>query len=77
MGDEKHPKHGKMVISDPDNGFLGPDAETRVPCPVCKKTLVSPSIAAIVKEKVGDALKDLEGLPCLHTDIRPILPDQE
>ena len=37
--------------------FAGPEEETKVPCPVCRKGMVSPTVAAAVNaalESVGD-----------------------
>ncbi len=59
-----------MKITDPA-GF-GPEAETRVPCPACKKGMVTPPVAALIEV----ALKDLPAaLPMLNTDTMDTLDD--
>ena len=41
------PKVGMRIIGP---NAIGPDEETKVPCPVCLKGLVSPAVAARINE---------------------------
>lgn len=61
-----------MRIPHPDT--LGPDEETRVPCPSCGKGMVTPTRAA----KVSKALEgEPTQLPIIITQTMRGLPDDE
>lgn len=71
-----------VVLTPPVNtpgGFSSPEAETMVPCPVCRAGMVSPSVSSAVRELLAKAVNDgppdpPPSLPCLHTDILETVP---
>jgi len=86
MSNSKRPR--AVVKSLPGEEVITPEAETKVPCPVCLKGMVS----APVRQRIEEILKgEADGpelaasirpprndeLPQVNTDLMPVLPEQK